>query len=365
MGRNSDHKHSKGRGKSSHQRQQFLQATLREMSGGCFGKYYLRHLTHINTENTHRELTFGFKVVPSLCTRAITASSGEGSGVGSTENDLIMSTSAVLALFDDLSTVSLVAKDRTFRPGVSVQLSAEVLQSISVNNEVLIRTRADKIGKMLGFSSIEMWSAAIPPEAPVLLARGRHIKFLPMGWLWDTFLGFGFFVTLFLWLYDKFRGKDLVTEIDHVISNIVSGDDTTANKRNGNEKKFTSNSKSSKTDNVEINALQSAALVKSFNIEMVKEDIPALYPELLNDVDASICHFYQVKVKPFMYNAVSSFHGGAVALSIEEACVLAKEKALKGCSIPHRVKVANMDVRYLSAMKVSSRACDYVGLIIS
>lgn len=341
MGRHSDHHHKK-RGKSSHrQRQKFLQATMREMAGGSFGKYYLRHLTHINTDEGHGEISFGFKVAPSLCNKVASASGGEQEGS-------FMTTSAVLALFDDLSTLSLVAKDRTFRPGVSVQLSAEMLQPISANSDVVVRTRADKIGKMLGFSSIEMWSAETQDaKTPILLARGRHIKFLPMGWLWDTFLGFGFFVALFLWLYDKFRAKDLVTEIDHLIHEI---NDTNEKKEENDKKKKPP--KKQDESMVEIDSKQTAALVKAFQVGPVAEDIATTYPELVSDIDSTHCHFYQVKVKPFMYNAVKSFHGGAVGLSVEEACVLAKENALNKVASQRSVRIASMDIRYLSAMKV-------------
>jgi hypothetical protein len=85
-----------------------------------------------------------------------------------------------LAVFDELSSYSFVVKDRTCRFGVSVYLSTEILQPIPAGRDVLILTKATKIGKTLGFATMEMFDAD-----GLLLARGEHIKYLPMGPMWD------------------------------------------------------------------------------------------------------------------------------------------------------------------------------------
>jgi hypothetical protein len=85
-----------------------------------------------------------------------------------------------LAVFDELSSYSFVVKDRTCRFGVSVYLSTEILHPIPAGRDVLILTKATKIGKTLGFATMEMFDAD-----GLLLARGEHIKYLPMGPMWD------------------------------------------------------------------------------------------------------------------------------------------------------------------------------------
>lgn len=59
-------------------------------------------------------------------------------------------------------------------------MTTEILQPISAGKDVLILTKATKIGKTLGFATMEMFDSD-----GLLLARGEHIKYLPMGPMWD------------------------------------------------------------------------------------------------------------------------------------------------------------------------------------
>lgn len=83
-------------------------------------------------------------------------------------------------MFDELSSYAFVTQDRTRRFGVSVYLSTEILQSIPAGTDVIITAKAKKIGKTLGFATMEMHNLE-----GSLLARGDHIKHLPMGFMWD------------------------------------------------------------------------------------------------------------------------------------------------------------------------------------
>ena len=85
-----------------------------------------------------------------------------------------------MALFDELSTYHVMLADKTARPGVSVQLSTEIFSKCEANKEVALTTRIDKIGKYIGFCSME-----IHDSGGELVARGRHLKFMVMGTVWD------------------------------------------------------------------------------------------------------------------------------------------------------------------------------------
>ena len=85
-----------------------------------------------------------------------------------------------MALFDELSTYHVMLADKTARPGVSIQLSTEIFSKCEANKEVVLTTRIDKIGKYIGFCSME-----IHDSGGELVARGRHLKFMVMGTVWD------------------------------------------------------------------------------------------------------------------------------------------------------------------------------------
>lgn len=70
--------------------------------------------------------------------------------------------------------------DKTSRGGVSLQLSAEVLRDSKAEDDVAVTTKIDKIGKYVGFCTMEMYDSS-----GSLLAKGKHIKFMTMGWIWD------------------------------------------------------------------------------------------------------------------------------------------------------------------------------------
>lgn len=98
-----------------------------------------------------------------------------GSGRGS-----YFSCAGAMALFDELSSYHLMLNDQTARPGVSVQLSTELFSRCEANNEVVLTTRVDKVGKYIGFCSMEIHNSSGD-----LVARGRHLKFMVMGTMWD------------------------------------------------------------------------------------------------------------------------------------------------------------------------------------
>eukprot|EP01032_Pedospumella_encystans_P012765 gene12765-14742_t len=88
--------------------------------------------------------------------------------------------SAILALLDEFSTSSLMMKDKSHRPGVSVTLDLDIIKPCYAGEKVRLVGICDKIGKSIAFISMEIRSTN-----GELLARGKHIKFVKMGWIWD------------------------------------------------------------------------------------------------------------------------------------------------------------------------------------
>lgn len=94
----------------------------------------------------------------------------------------------------------MAVHDRGHRPGVSIHLSTEVIRPYSLQSDsnIKIMTRVDKIGRTIGFCSLEVLSADNE-----LLARGKHIKYLPMGAIFDL-LAHPFIFPIVLKIYEWF-----------------------------------------------------------------------------------------------------------------------------------------------------------------
>jgi hypothetical protein len=331
-------------------RRAFLKTFFQSLANGCFGQFYLRHVCAIDCRDLPSALNFAFRVPPSLCR----ANRPRGDGLG--EHQVGMSTAAVVALFDDLSTASLIAQDRSLRPGVSIQLSTEKFHDIPVNSEVIVRTRADKIGRILGFSSIELVDATVNHT---VLARGQHIKYLPMGWLWDSVLGFGLLVSVFLWLFDWWYGRHIATDIDHLLADFDYDHNTQDNAGSSTRTECTLDAQSSSAGSTSkykdlIDAQSVSSLSRSLAVQPLSSHDVTAYPEL-HDKSVSnqhLCHFYLIDVKPFMYNGIGSMHGGAVAVAVEEACFMSRRSLISKLDAASSMDIANINIRYLAAMKV-------------
>ena len=157
------------------------------------------------TQIDHKTVSHSFKIPLSLCTSKSSTASGKH----------YLATSAALALFDELNTSSYFAHDKSFRPGVSIHLTTEVLHPIAAEETVSINFETDKIGKTLGFCTMKMINAN-----GVVLARGNHIKFLPRGYLIDNVISpmIPFIVSTLDWLYGLFGHKSFSPEVLFVSS---------------------------------------------------------------------------------------------------------------------------------------------------
>ena len=104
--------------------------------------------------------------------------------------------SGAAALFDEVSTYGLFAADRYCRPGVSVELSAEVCdyegaQAPRAGDEIVVSAHALKIGRTLAFQDCALTCGKTGRR----LVRGYHTKFMPSQvlppWLWNPLFSEG------------------------------------------------------------------------------------------------------------------------------------------------------------------------------
>ena len=97
--------------------------------------------------------------------------------------------SGAAALFDEVSTYGLFAADRYCRPGVSVELSAELcdenVTAPRAGDKIVVTAHAVKIGRTLAFQNCALACG----ETGRRLVRGYHTKFMPSQvlppWLWN------------------------------------------------------------------------------------------------------------------------------------------------------------------------------------
>mmetsp|Transcript_27574 Transcript_27574/g.46624 ORF Transcript_27574/g.46624 Transcript_27574/m.46624 type:complete len:364 (+) Transcript_27574:249-1340(+) len=170
-------------------RKELVKIALQDFAGRSFGGSLRTTAAGVMMEQPRQErgrsVVFKYTVPEPLCHRTTTAK--ETAKERSVANHChapagpTMGVGAVLAVFDELSTYALMLQDAKARPGVSVHLSAELLSDVPAHSTVLIESCALKVGRSLGFCEVEMRDSD-----GQLVARGRHVKYLPMGRLWEV-----------------------------------------------------------------------------------------------------------------------------------------------------------------------------------
>lgn len=306
-------------------RQQFLKLIMRESVDKSFGKYILSSITSINTKNMPEDVGFHLIVPHSLCRNNHTNPKME-------KGDGIMATSTLMAVFDELSTNGLMMRDKNYRGGVSVHLTTEVLGPIPAEKEVIVYSSAEKIGKAIGFCSMELWNA----DRSQLLARGKHIKFMPHGPAWD-FLSKPIVFPTVLFIYNKFIGSKFKTIFDNRL--FSDRDHKFIQHEEGEIPKF------KLTPEQQENGL----LFKDLGVTVVQDT-----SELQRVVPAEekgLTSFFHFKVRKHMCNRLGALHGGAVGTVAEEACGLSRKDVCKKLDIS--MAVEKIESRYLSSMGVS------------
>lgn len=111
--------------------------------------------------------------------------------------ELRLTLGGILAIADSLTTLLIMVDDATHRPGVSVTLSGNMLPTggscsggngkgyatIRAGDTVGIACRTVKLGATLGFSEATFYVDDVP------VAHVRHVKYLKMGFLYDSWIG--------------------------------------------------------------------------------------------------------------------------------------------------------------------------------
>jgi hypothetical protein len=118
-----------------------------------------------------KDTVFSYIIPPSLCMNNYKSNQFTVSGA--------------MAVLDELSTYSLMLKDKNCRSGVSVHFNVKIHNTCKANDSVIIISKSDKIGKTLGFCSMNIYSN---DNERKLLVSGNHIKFLPGGGMLFDFL---------------------------------------------------------------------------------------------------------------------------------------------------------------------------------
>jgi acyl-coenzyme A thioesterase PaaI-like protein len=308
---------------------QFLRLVLRESMAKNFGQFLLPTLTSINTSHVPKEIEFGLMVPTAMCRTGHTVTTKENRGV--------FATSMIMALFDELSSNGLMVKDQSYRGGVSIELSTEVFQQVHAGKDVLVKSRADKIGKMVSFSTIEMWDS----ESTQLLARGKHIKFMPMGLPFDIITS-PVLLPLSLKVYSAFRGSKFSTTLDELLGHLLD------HKKDHFVRQLPNNGMDYlKSEDI-------GAVFKLFNIEEIQDQ--STLQRLLRDIPhPELGHCYQFKVRRNQTNGIGAMHGGAVASVIEESCSLARKALVEKAN--QSISVEKVEVRYFAPSTVSPKFC--------
>jgi acyl-coenzyme A thioesterase PaaI-like protein len=293
--------------------EQVFEIATRESSHKSFGRALLEE-SFVDYEIYHhgKLISFNIKATPSMCSDSMTAAPNS------------LRVSAMLALFDELSTMALFVFDQTRRPGVSVDLKTEILQPIFEGQSLRVNTIIEKTGKVLAFCGLEVYN-----EAGVLVARGTHVKFMPMGWLWDLFAG-AWLLPIVIFFYSLSRGRKIKTPLDAFFRA----------KREG--QRITSSFNST--------AQGLSALYKSLQVMPYQPEDPEEI-QLQETMKDSRNGIYSVKVRRDLMNPVKSMHGGAVACSIEEACRQYLETQYPSeCT---KIMISQLCIQYQAPLKVS------------
>lgn len=278
-----------------------LAIALRESYVRSFGKYFLTSISSIDINSLPKKVTYDYIVPPSMCRKYPNIEKP------------ICSTAAILSLFDELSSQSLIIKDSLHRPGVSIHLDTQMTQPIHSGDKLVVVTKADKIGKSVGFSSVEIHKVVEgePSNSErTLVAKGKHIKYMPMGLAWSIIFH-SLFINFTLWIYNTFRRDKFKTPIDHLFNEYWNKKDAPT-KLSDEEKKISN-------------------LFDSLDVQPAKDGE------------------YKVKVKSHMKNMLGMLHGGALATSIDQSLYLHYKKIIEGDKVP--IYVDDIDIRYLTSMK--------------
>lgn len=217
--------------------------------------------------------------------------------------------SSILAVFDELSTYSFMLADKNARSGVSVSLSVDVLEDALADDIVHLEFYTDKVGLNLGFCSMTMKN--INGE---ILAKGKHIKYLPGGFLLDR-VGSDNVLPFFMKIYSLFGNK----LIKLLRPNLIF-------------------------DRVERDELSDA--FNKFNITPV-ESVVQTDKKTTN---TSLPFIGKLKCQSFMNNILGLTHGGCILMSIEQTSRLQQKYKQEICKTVDDSSIKAINISYLNGV---------------
>lgn len=265
--------------------QKLLDLIIAKAQSSFCGSLRCTHKTKIISSDKTDGTTFLYQLTPRVCK----AKAGK----------MYLPIGSCMAIFDELSTWGFMISDMTHRGGVSIHLNAELLNNtfdINETTDVLITTKASKVGKTIGFCDMTITSN----DGKTVIAKGSHIKFLPMGFIWDFLMQ----------------------------PNLLP---------------------------ITLSCVEVIAPVLGYFVPMFKlpsidgpmkqhsKELGAIYTEL--EVTSTADNTSTMIVTKSKHNPLGSLHGGCVAMACEEAAIF-KYPELKGSHM-----IRSMEVRYLSSMQ--------------
>jgi acyl-coenzyme A thioesterase PaaI-like protein len=315
-----------------------LDIIMNKFSEKTFSACIMSNITDFVHKDLKTGVSFHYLTPDNLCRKY--------SGLRNTKPQF--SAGAIMAVFDEISTYSTVMRDKTHRPGLSVHLSTEILKPVYTGEKVTVLTKADKLGKTIGFCSMELLN-----QQGELVARGKHIRYLQMGMPFDLIahpVAMPWTVKIYEMFYARKGAPSFSAngkEIFPVPANFPSIDgvgrvfDVLGLQR-------TPNIAHNEPDSEETDIASSAA-----------GPLSPLYCSDNGRVDPSTVHSFSMTVRPVTSNVLGAMHGGAVACAVEHACLLSRagnaapDGSLRGAQGAYDLDcyVQSVEVRYIAAMK--------------
>lgn len=248
--------------------------------------------------------------------------------------------SAILALLDDFSSYALMLQDRNHRPGVSVTLDTEIIKTCQAGDKIRLVSRCDKIGKSVAFLSMELLSVKGD-----IIARGKHIKYVKMGFGWDLLTSFLLFPIVLM-------------IVEYLVASSKKKKDQ-ARKKEGGEANTTTNQVGRIFEDLKMTAVADPAALFSHPEAPADGEHKKPKKKKHLPVFAEDEHCFALKVSRATSNVMGHMHGGAVAAAAEEACV---QVASKNGAHPTG-RIDGIQVSYISPMKVRV-ICNFLRFII-
>lgn len=304
----------------------FLDIIMNEFKTKTFSITFMEHTKGFVHKHLEKGVSFHYTVPETLCRTHI---------VNGQKQKPQFSAAAAMALFDEISSYSVAMKDRKMSPGLTVHLDTEMLRDIYAGDNITILTSADKIGSALGFASLEILN-----DNGELVARGKHIKHLPLGW-WFQLITHPIIAPLSLALHEykvkketKRKQRAGHNDVKHLtglhrIEGIGKVFDMLGMKR------------------------YSGTVASRMEVDNTA------YCSDTGRIDQEEMKRYELTVKQITSNLRKTMHGGAVGCAVEHACLLSRcmntqedgsQEGREGVyDLPCYVRA--LEVRYLAPMK--------------